>query len=62
MTRLYCFIWSFQLVAETYLVALLYACVTAGMILINDAADGKGDPSRRRSQCLCLSMQTRVLQ
>jgi len=39
---------QFQLVAETYLVALLYACVTAGFILINDAADGKGDPSRRR--------------
>jgi hypothetical protein len=41
---------QFQLVAETYLVAVLYAAVTAGFILMNDAADGKGDPSRRRSK------------
>uniref|UniRef100_A0A914R1J7 Uncharacterized protein n=1 Tax=Parascaris equorum TaxID=6256 RepID=A0A914R1J7_PAREQ len=40
---------SALLVAETYLVAVLYAAVTAGFILLNDAADGKGDPNRRRS-------------
>uniref|UniRef100_A0A9J2PAH9 Magnesium transporter protein 1 n=1 Tax=Ascaris lumbricoides TaxID=6252 RepID=A0A9J2PAH9_ASCLU len=39
---------QYQLVAETYLVAVLYAAVTAGFILLNDAADGKGDPNRRR--------------
>lgn len=39
---------QYQLVAETYIVALLYAAVTAGMILMNDAADGKGDAGRRR--------------
>jgi oligosaccharyltransferase complex subunit gamma len=37
-----------QFVAETYIVALLYAAVTAGFILMNDAADGKGDPGKRR--------------
>jgi hypothetical protein len=26
------------------------AACTAGLILMNDAADGKGDPSRRRSR------------
>jgi len=39
---------QFQLVSETYLVAVLYAAVTAGFILMNDAVDGKGDPSKRR--------------
>uniref|UniRef100_A0A0R3RZJ1 Magnesium transporter protein 1 n=1 Tax=Elaeophora elaphi TaxID=1147741 RepID=A0A0R3RZJ1_9BILA len=39
---------QYQLVAETYLVAVLYAAITAGFILMNDAADGKGDSGRRR--------------
>uniref|UniRef100_A0A1I7VCK0 Magnesium transporter protein 1 n=1 Tax=Loa loa TaxID=7209 RepID=A0A1I7VCK0_LOALO len=39
---------QYQLVAETYLVAILYAAITAGFILMNDAADGKGDFGRRR--------------
>lgn len=39
---------QYQLVAETYLIAVLYAAITAGFILMNDAADGKGDPGRRR--------------
>ncbi|KAM3722952.1 putative dolichyl-diphosphooligosaccharide--protein glycosyltransferase subunit [Dirofilaria immitis] len=39
---------QYQLVAETYLVAVLYASITAGFILMNDAADGKGDCGRRR--------------
>ncbi|VDM10784.1 unnamed protein product [Wuchereria bancrofti] len=39
---------QYQLVAETYLVAILYAAITAGFILMNDAADGKGDSGRRR--------------
>jgi len=37
-----------QFVVETYLVAGMYAAVTVGFILMNDAADGKGDPGRRR--------------
>ncbi|TKR77926.1 hypothetical protein L596_018815 [Steinernema carpocapsae] len=40
---------QFQLVAETYIVALLYAAVTCGMIMLNDAADAeKGDNGKRR--------------
>ncbi|MFH4982014.1 hypothetical protein AB6A40_008723 [Gnathostoma spinigerum] len=39
---------QYQLVAETYLVAVLYAAITAGFIVLNDAADGKSDPNRRR--------------
>ncbi|VDN55088.1 unnamed protein product [Dracunculus medinensis] len=39
---------QYQLVAETYLVALLYGAISAGFILLNDAADGKGDSGRRR--------------
>ena len=31
----------FQLVAETYIVGILYAAVTLGFILMNDAADAK---------------------
>ncbi|VDN02714.1 unnamed protein product [Thelazia callipaeda] len=39
---------QYQLLAETYLVAILYAAITAGFILMNDAVEGKGDPGRRR--------------
>ncbi|KAK0417070.1 hypothetical protein QR680_012819 [Steinernema hermaphroditum] len=40
---------QFQLVAETYIVAVLYAAVTVGMILLNEAADNeKGDSGKRR--------------
>ncbi|VDD93355.1 unnamed protein product [Enterobius vermicularis] len=39
---------QYQLVAETYFVAALYAAVTVGFILMNDSADGKGDLGRRK--------------
>uniref|UniRef100_A0A0N5AKS6 Magnesium transporter protein 1 n=1 Tax=Syphacia muris TaxID=451379 RepID=A0A0N5AKS6_9BILA len=35
---------QYQLIAETYFVAALYAAVTSGFILMSDSADGKGDP------------------
>jgi len=37
-----------QFVVETYIVAMLYACVTAGMILLTDSGASKEDGSKRR--------------
>lgn len=33
---------------ETYFVIVLYAAITLGMVLLTDAAEGKGDVGRRR--------------
>lgn len=37
-----------QFVVETYIVAMLYACVTLGMVLLTDSGAGKEDGSKRR--------------
>ena len=38
-----------QFVAETYIVGAMYAAVTVGLILLNDAVDVKsGEPGKRR--------------
>ena len=39
---------QYQLIAETYIVLALYAGVTTGMIILNDAASSKTDPSKRK--------------
>jgi len=39
---------QFQLVAETYIVLVLYATVTLGVILLNESVEGKGDSGKRR--------------
>jgi len=41
-----------QFVVETYLVAMLYGCVTLGMILMTVAAKSKEDSSKRRIMAL----------
>lgn len=33
---------------ETYFVMILYAAIVSGMILLTDAADGKGDVGKRK--------------
>ncbi|CAD6185832.1 unnamed protein product [Caenorhabditis auriculariae] len=38
---------QYQLVAETYLVAILYGLITFGFILINEAADGSHDKKKK---------------
>jgi len=37
-----------QFVLETYLVMCLYAVITLGMVMMTDAADGKGDIGKKR--------------
>ncbi|TRY75133.1 hypothetical protein TCAL_00665, partial [Tigriopus californicus] len=37
-----------QFVVETYFVMVLYAAIVTGMILLTDAADGKGDVGKRK--------------
>lgn len=37
-----------QFVLETYLVMCLYAVITLGMVMMTDAADGKGDVGKKR--------------
>lgn len=37
-----------QFVLETYFVMILYAAIVSGMILLTDAADGKGDVGKRK--------------
>merc|ERR1711884_328821 len=37
-----------QFVLETYFVMLLYGLITLGMVLMTDAADGKGDAGKKR--------------
>jgi len=37
-----------QFVVETYIVMGMYAAVTVGFIMMNEAVDAKGDPTRRR--------------
>lgn len=39
---------QYQLIAETYIVLALYAGVTAGVVILNDAASSKTDPSKRK--------------
>lgn len=39
---------QFQLVAETYIVFLMYASITIGVIVLNDAATSKVDSNKRR--------------
>jgi len=39
---------QFQLIAETYIVFVMYAAVTVGMILLNEAASNKLEPGKRK--------------
>ena len=39
---------QFQLVAETYIVFLLYAGVSTGIIVMNDAVTARTDSSKRK--------------
>jgi len=39
---------QYQLIAETYIVFGLYLAITAGVIVLNDAASSKTDPGRRK--------------
>jgi len=39
---------QFQLIAETYLIFFLYAGVTTGVIVLNDAVTTRTDPSKRK--------------
>jgi len=48
---------QFQLIAETYIVMGLYAAVTAGVIVLHEAGNSKGDPGKRRLwTCIGLGM------
>uniref|UniRef100_A0A915DIY9 Oligosaccharyltransferase gamma subunit n=1 Tax=Ditylenchus dipsaci TaxID=166011 RepID=A0A915DIY9_9BILA len=48
---------QFQLIAETYIVLVMYAAVSAGIIILNDAAQAKTDPGKRRLlSCVGLGM------
>ena len=37
-----------QFVLETYFIMMLYGAITLGMILLTEAAEGKGDVGKRR--------------
>lgn len=39
---------QYQLIAETYIVLALYAGVTAGVVILNDAASSRTDPGKRK--------------
>lgn len=48
---------QYQLIAETYIVLALYAGVTAGVVILNDAASSKTDPSKRKFMaCIGIGM------
>nr|CAD2173681.1 unnamed protein product [Meloidogyne enterolobii] len=48
---------QYQLIAETYIVFGLYLAITAGVIVLNDAASSKTDPGRRKfMSCIGLGM------
>lgn len=48
---------QFQLIAETYIVLLMYAAVSTGMIILNEAAQPKTDPGKRKLlSCFGLGM------
>jgi len=51
---------QFQFTVETYIVFLLYAAVSAGFIVMLEAAEGKGDPGRRRIMA-CAGLATVVI-
>lgn len=40
---------QYQLIAETYIVALMYGLITAGFIVINDAADDSKSDKKKKS-------------
>jgi len=39
---------QFQLISETYIVLGLYAGITAGVVILNDAAVSKSDPNKKK--------------
>lgn len=39
---------QYQLIAETYIVFVLYAGVTAGVVLLNEAATSRFDPGKKK--------------
>ena len=46
--QVFLFVFQGQFVVETYFVMFLYGAIVLGMILLTEAADGKGDVSKRR--------------